>query len=142
MTKEKFIKILFQQTDENNDLIQESMWVLKVGDYYSIQNIPFYVREVSFKDLVTGKVIDGELLAGELIKESGHSTIRIYFNSNKVKEVRTFLKQHNCDSEISNNPKLIAVDIPPDVKYEKIRDYLDNGERNGFWDYEEACIAH
>lgn len=142
MNSKKLIKILFQQINEDNDLIQESMWALKVGDHYSIQNIPFYIQGISFNDLVTAEVIDGELLAREIIKENGHSTIRIYFNFDKIKEVREFLKQNECDSEISDNPKLIAVDIPPNVKYSKVSNYLDKGESNGFWDYEEASLAH
>jgi hypothetical protein len=35
----------------------------------------------------------------------------------------------------------VAVDIPPAVSYEDVRAYLEEGESNGKWDYEEACLG-
>lgn len=46
-----------------------------------------------------------------------------------------------CDSEISDQPRLVAVDISPSVLYKEIKGYLDEGEVNGKWDYQEACLS-
>lgn len=31
--------------------------------------------------------------------------------------------------------------IPQAISYEDVRAYLDEGESNGKWDYEEACLG-
>ena len=47
-----------------------------------------------------------------------------------------------CESEISNIPKLISVDIPFSVDYFKtVRPFLENGVKKNIWGFEEACIA-
>lgn len=46
-----------------------------------------------------------------------------------------------CGSEISDSPRLVAVDIPQNIEYGLIKKYLDDGELSGKWDYEEACLG-
>jgi len=78
----------------------------------------------------------------ELLEPSGHSTVRLWFASEQeVQPVREALKSMGCSSEVSDQPRLVAVDIPPTIAYEDIRSYLDEGESNGKWDYEEACLG-
>jgi hypothetical protein len=47
-----------------------------------------------------------------------------------------------CNYEGSNIPTLISVDIPPEVDYKNIRKFLDEGEENETWSYQESCLAH
>jgi len=144
MDKDKFYKILFRQLDEDNEIVNESIWAKKVGDNFQLENIPFYIKSVAFKDIVKGEIINDELLATEIVEESGHSTIRIYFHKhfNKIALVRKKLEKMGCDSEISNNPRIVAVDIPKNVDYCKIQEYLQKGENESHWEYEEGCLAH
>ncbi len=135
------VKILFEYPigDSNGT---ETLWALPKGEGYKLDNIPFYVKGVSFGDVVSAKVVEGCIYMKELLTPSGHSTVRLWFaNENDVQPVRESLKSMGCNSEISDQPRLLAVDIPPSISYEIIRAYLDEGESNGKWDYEEACLG-
>lgn len=135
-------KIIFEYQNANGNYELESAWATKVGDHYKLDNILFYAPEYAWGDVVNVEERGGELYVTELVKESGHSTVRILFNDQKdVQNTRDQLKRMGCDSELSNISTLIAVDIPPHVKYEKIKEFLDEGEKNEKWGYEEACLT-
>lgn len=135
-------KIIFEYQNANNDYELESAWATKVGDHYKLDNILFYAPEYSWGDIVSVEKREGELYVTGLVKESGHSTVRILFNDQKdVQNTRDQLKKMGCDSELSNISTLIAVDIPPHIKYEKIKEFLGEGEKNEKWGYEEACLT-
>ncbi|MFM2591266.1 DUF4265 domain-containing protein [Vibrio sp. TBV020] len=120
----------------------ESLWALPSGKGFKLDNIPFYVKGVSFGDIVSAERVEGYLCMKELLESSGHSTVRLWFSSEQeVQPVREVLKSMGCSSEVSDQPRLVAVDIPPTVSYENIRSYLDEGESSGKWDYEEACLG-
>ncbi len=122
----------------------ESVWAIPLSEgQYKIDNILFYAPEYSLGDVVSVENREGELFVKGLVSESGHSTIRIIFNNvDDVKKTREFLKALGCDSEISEVPILISVDIPPIISYSKIKKYLIEGEKMEKWSYEESCIAH
>ncbi|WP_280138432.1 DUF4265 domain-containing protein [Pseudovibrio denitrificans] len=104
--------------------------------------IYFYATGVAYGDTVSIIENDGQKYANEIIEVSGHSTLRIWFNDETyVSVTRNELQQLGCSSEISDQPKLVAVDVPPDVDYQKVQAYLDIGFKSGRWDYEEACLG-
>lgn len=140
---EKSDKIIFEhKNDANGEYELESAWAMKVGDHYKLDNILFYAPEYSWGDVVSVEERSGELYVTGLVKESGHSTVRILFNDQKdVQDVRDQLKKMGCDSEISNMPTLVAVDIPPQVDYATVKEFLEEGMRNEKWGYEESCLA-
>lgn len=139
--KENHIKLLFKHNAfGGNDI--ESAWATKEGEFYKLDNILFYAKEFSWGDLIKVKVIDNELYADALIKESGHSTVRILFEDvSDVQLTRDRLKSMGCDSELSNHEKLVSVDIPLTVYFGDVVKYLDEGEKAGKWEYQEACIS-
>jgi len=136
-------KIFFEILTENSDEYEtESIWAFPVAGSYKLDNIPFYVKGVSLGDVVSAEKVDGCLYMKELLESSGHSTVRIWFSDQReVQAVRETLKSMGCSSEISDQPQLVAVDIPSEISYDEIRTYLDEGESNGKWDYEEACLG-
>ncbi|HET8685731.1 MAG TPA: DUF4265 domain-containing protein [Methanosarcina sp.] len=138
------VKILFEHfnTPENEYGI-ESAWALPVGENFQLDNILFYAPEYSIGDIVSVEKRDGELFVTGLVQESGHSTVRVILSSKEgVAPLRDELKKLGCDSEISNVPILISVDIPPEVDYSLIKNLLVQGENLSKWSYEESCIAH
>jgi len=137
------VKIFFRIPIEGSEEFEvESLWASPVADSYKLDNIPFYARGVSFADTVIAEKVDGCLYMSELSEPSGHSTVRLWFGDEKdVQATRKALSSMGCSSEISDQPRLVAVDIPASVAYENIRAYLDEGEANGKWDYEEACLG-
>ena len=138
------VKIFFEHhnTPENENGI-ESAWAIPVDKYFQLDNILFYTPEYSLGDIVSVEDRAGELFVTGLIKESGHSTVRIIFEDKRVvSSIRKHLESLGCDSEISDVPILISIDIPPEVNYSIIKEYLVEGERLSKWSFEESCIAH
>ena len=139
MNKEVKINFTHNEFGEQN---VESAWATRHGSFYKLDNILFYAKNYSWGDIFSVEERDGELYAHELIEESGHSTVRLLFS--KVKEVaktRKELVKIGCSSELSNLSNLISIDIPSDISYAKILDYLVKGEKKGLWEYQEACIS-
>ncbi|MGB1217863.1 MAG: DUF4265 domain-containing protein, partial [Saprospiraceae bacterium] len=54
--------------------------------------------------------------------------------------VITELKELGCEFELGFK-KVLAVNIPDEVNYNPIKNYLDKGENKGTWEYDEGCIA-
>lgn len=137
-------KIIFEYYNANNEYELESAWAARIGANYKLDNILFYAPEYSLGDIVSVEDRNAELYVTGLVKESGHSTVRILFQQkDDVQLIRDQLKEMGCESEISNIPILISVDIPPEVDYFKdIKPFLNKGILNGKWGYEESCLAH
>lgn len=140
---EGHVKIYFEIPSADSEEMEiETVWAIPYGEGFKLDNIPFYAKGVALDDVVSANEVDGCLYVDELLKPSGHSTVRLWFADEKdVQAVRAELKVMGCDSEISDQPRLVAVDIPSSVRYEKIREYLDAGEADGKWDYQEACLG-
>lgn len=138
---ENHSKILFQHTAFNKESI-ESAWAKKVKNGYQLDNILFYAKNYSWRDIVSVEEVEGELFVTGLVQENGHSTIRVLLSDvSEVPKIRKGLKELGCSSELSNMDNLIAVDIPPHVSYSVICNYLNQGESEEKWEYQEACIA-
>lgn len=135
-----FIRI---EGDPGHDAEVESVWALEHSDGYGIDNIPFYAREIAWGDVVKVKRDErGALWFDGLVRASGHSTVRLWFSRpDDVANVRAQLRALQCPSELSDMPRLVAVDIPPDVPYEQVKGFLDQGEADQIFEYEEACLG-
>jgi hypothetical protein len=143
---EDHVKINFRlDRDSDGDPPQdvESLWAVRVGnDSYRLDNVPFFVTGVSSDDIVRAKDESGVLLFAGLVEAGGHSTVRVLIsNSDETQAVRDELRARGCSSEGTNIPGLVAVDIPPSVRYAEVREFLMAGERNGRWEFEEGCVA-
>ena len=136
-------KLRFQFKNSAGEEETEAMWVIRRDAGYEIDNIPFYVKELALGDVVAARQDDSGLLwFSELVRPSGHSTIQLWFSHEKeVESVREALKQMGCASEVSDLPRLVAVDVPPDVPYEKVKAFLEQGEHAGRFEYQEACLG-
>lgn len=136
-------KILFEHynTPEGEYGI-ESAWAIPINGNFKLDNILFYAKDYSLGDIVSVENRNGELYASGLVEESGHSTVRILFNNlNDVIPTREYLNKMGCESEISDVKFLISLDIPPNVNYQDVRTFLEEGEASSKWSYEESCIA-
>lgn len=138
------VKIFFTiPSDDSSETETESIWATPCDGGYRLDNIPFYANGVALNDLVRAEVADGCLWASDLLQPSGHSTVRIWFaNPDAIETTRERLREMGCASEISDSPRLIAVDVPPSVNYSEIKKILDEGVSEGKWDYQEACLGY
>lgn len=86
----------------------------------------------------------GALWFGTLLRPSRHSTVRLLFGGESAGEVpcvRCILRERGCGSELSDLPALVAVDIPPAVAYAALREFFEEGEAAGLFEYEEGCLG-
>jgi Domain of unknown function (DUF4265) len=134
---------LEQDEDGYPPVTVESAWAVQREDGYELDNIPFYARSVACADLVAVRADEtGRLWYEHVIRPSGHSTVRVLLaRKEDVGPLRERLRELGCASEISDMPRLISVDIPPTVKYVDVRKFLDEGEHEGRFEYEEGCLA-
>jgi hypothetical protein len=144
--KNKHIKIFFELNQENDwpPYAVESMWGVHLDkDLYQLDNTPFYIRGVSYKDIVIAiKDTEGILQFQKISKESGHSTIRVYLFNELDEEL--FIKQVNnlnCSIEKFDS-HFFAIDIPPEIKLKCILDFLKNKEKENILEYEEGCLSN
>ena len=120
----------------------ESLWGTQHGeDTFIIDNIPFYACGISIGDLVKARDVQGELRFEEVVRYSGHGTVRIIiYDTSEVQTIREELDQLGCSSELSHVSGLIAIDIPPEATFDELHKFLENGEKLGRFDYEEAAV--
>ncbi|HSP79036.1 MAG TPA: DUF4265 domain-containing protein [Myxococcaceae bacterium] len=141
MTERSKLRFRFQNSMGEDET--ETMWAFKRDDGYEIDNIPFFVKELALGDVVSAQPdASGVLWYSELVHPSGHSTIHLWFSrEEQVEPVREALRHLGCASEVSDLPRLVAVDVPPDVPYEKVKALLEQGEDAGLFEYQEACLG-
>jgi Domain of unknown function (DUF4265) len=147
MNKNNHQKILFRLKKDAEGYPPddwESLWATPTEqNFYSIDNIPFFVRGISLGDIVSIKKKDNELFFEKVEQFSDHSVIRvIIFEESEVESLRQKLKELGCESEKSHIEGLITVDIPPQISFDDIVSYLKPGEDEEIWEYEEASIRH
>ncbi len=120
----------------------ESLWAYEVEPgLYSIDNVPFFARGISWGDVVSVERRGDELHFKEIVRPSDHSVIRvIVYDKSKVGEMHDKLKEMKCDTEQSHLASLLTVDCPPTSDLRKVLDFLNEGEADGRWTYEEASI--
>ncbi len=136
------ISFFVESEDEEGGEV-ESMWAERSGQYYRLDNIPFFARNVACNDLVSAKLdANGVLWFVRVVEPSSHSTIRIFAtNFDDVERIRRELELLGCACELYNR-MLIAVDVPWNVSYELIREYLESFKARGEMEYQEACFGH
>jgi len=144
---------LSQDDDGYPPATSETLWAVPMGESrFRIDNIPFFVYDVSCFDIVSAqKTSSGQLKYDSLLEPGGHSTIRVIFYdqprdprqlTERISGLRKSFRELGCSSELSHIPSLVAIDIPPEVALAKAKLILDNGKKQGLWGYEEATLAH
>jgi len=141
--KDNYKKVIFSFFDETSkDYIKESVWAKPLKNYYQLENIPFYTYLYSYNDIVEAEEVENELIVLKLITPSGNSTARLLFENKEVMfKIKEELIDLGCESESSSNNLLLAVNIPKDISYLKVKNYFEQGEDKDFFQYEEACIS-
>lgn len=108
---------------------------------YVLDNPPFFTRDATVGDTVQVREEEGHLWFEKVVGESLNSLIRvIVFDPESMEEVRNHLQSLGCYTEGFPNFKMIAVDIPIDVKLSTVQDYLRKESAAGKLDYEEPIL--
>lgn len=121
----------------------ESLWAVDLGqNRYQLDNTPFFARGVSWKDIVSAKVMDGKLVFEKVLEHSGHSTLRVFSESSETRDfLCKKLRELGCSFEGIPQYKMVAFDVPPAADLDGVRSFLSQGEAAGKWAYEEGLLA-
>ena len=139
------VKIGFVQKIGEGEFETETIWCEIDGENFIVDNIPFIAKRISLGDTIKAEydTEDEMYYFDDFVKTSGNSTIRIFYDDYKfVESAREWLNKNNCESEGFLKRNIIAVNIPKEVDYKPIKAFLDDGEQNGNWSYEESCLEH
>ena len=123
----------------------ESIWVEVTEEgYFKVNNIPFYSKEISLGDIVSGiQTEENYLLYDKTIIHSKNSTLRIvFFNENQKFKDKILAKLINlgCESE-TFNANFHAINIPIQVDIEEIYNFFDEFVETNDLDYDTGYLA-
>ncbi|GGF10468.1 DUF4265 domain-containing protein [Flavobacterium limi] len=136
-------KILFDYYDLEGNLAVESVWAIKEKNGYKIKNIPFFVPNIAYDDVISVEDDNGELFFDDIIKESGNSTIQvIIYDEINFEEVTKKIESFGCGWEGSHLKGYISVNVPMKISYAPFKTFLDSQVENKKLDYKESCLAH
>ncbi|PUB33020.1 uncharacterized protein DUF4265 [Elizabethkingia sp. YR214] len=136
-------KVILTYYDIEGNTSVETLWAeFKEDIKYQIKNIPFFAPNIAFNDIITVEEENGNLHFDEIINASEHSTIQIvFFNEKEIDKVIKDIELLNCSWEGMYNQKLLAIDIPPNVNYSIIKEYLTTQFNSNIIDFKESCLS-
>jgi Domain of unknown function (DUF4265) len=139
----KVVVLLEQEEEDYPPVDYEELWTTPLGEgLYRIESIPFFARGIARGDIVSAVEEEEALIFQGVEEQSGHSTIRlVVYNADAVPAITERFERLGCLSETTFT-KLVALDVPPSLSLESLRERLDLGFTQGQWDYEEASIFH
>lgn len=120
----------------------ESLWAFRLDDgTYQIDNVPFYAYGLNYRDVVKVDAAnaDEKPVVKEVIRPSGHRTIRVIFPKQVGKVEQTpiisVLEKMNVSAERAFE-NYLAFDIPPNVDFESVKSTLNEYQHRGILTYE------
>ena len=120
-----------------------------------LENSPFYVTGISFRDVVKARPTENPIVFEfeEVIARGGHSTYMILVTEGEELDSPAFLahwdllKQKGCSCESTHeryptgSRLLLSVDVPPSVDLFETCKILERGQAIGLWLFQEGS-AH
>jgi hypothetical protein len=148
---DRYVKVWFELPKDDDGwppAASESLWAVPVApDVVRLDNTPWFVRNVASGDLVrVRRRDDGRLWADERIEWSGNCTIRIVpFGKGPLggsrQRVLDAFAPLGVSGEGIEQYGMVALDVPPNVDLSAVKRLLREGQRDGWWDYEEGCVG-
>jgi hypothetical protein len=135
------VVVILEKVEDYPPVDYEEFWSTPMGEgRFRIENIPFFAKGLALGDIVSAALEEEVLRFQEVVEASGHSTIRVIVSSeDAVPAVVERFESLGCATETSYD-RLVALDVPPSVSLDDVREKLDLGYAQSQWDYEEACI--
>jgi len=122
----------------------EGMWALALGsDLYELRNVPFQAYDLNLGDVVLATPDSPELIpeVREVVKRSGHRTLRVIFKPSVPEAKKLDLLQSLRFLSTSferGTDRCFALDLPPEADMARVRALLDEWEARG-WSQYETC---
>jgi len=122
----------------------EFLWCIPtVRRTYIVDNIPFFVRDISLGDEISAKKVGKVLHFSQLLSKSTNSTVRILLKKSDVIEmVRERLNDFGCGTELMDDFSLLAVTMPPEASITDALSFLDEQAEQGNIGIEESAVRY
>lgn len=125
----------------------ERLWAVPLpGNVAKIDNVPVFVPNLAWGDLVQTEPREGEIWAVERLKWSGRCTIRVIptgegpFAGSRQAVLDAF-EPLGVGGEGIEQFGIVALDVPEDADLVPVVGLLRRGRDDGWWEYEEGCVG-
>lgn len=141
------VKLNFKLTEEQVGPFPvsiESIWCDIEGKYFRVKNIPFFVDQISFDDLISVVVLPDDLVElRRIVKRSKNSTVWIYVKDElNGKSTLDVLQNLGCGVEGGVLDGYFAVNIPATVSITDINSVIDPAEENNWLAVDYPSMRH
>ena len=125
---------------------EDSVWAEPLGsDRYRVESCPFFAFGVSRDDVIRAAEFSGGggPVLDDVLEKGGHRTLRltlgpsVELRSGPVQRVLEKLIDLGCTHELLR-PRLVAIDLPPEVDLEVATEVLQDAARAGALSWEWA----
>ena len=151
-----FVEIWCGIKKDKNGYPQSKEWeqllarpVLERDDYFQIESVPFYLRDLSRGDIVQAKTMRNvEIGADEVfelanvIRRGGHNTYRLLLKNKRPDDpgfTENELLRKGLAVEVEYDD-FFAVDVPPSVDQKAIDEYLLREDAAGRWSLQDGYL--
>lgn len=136
-------KVIITYYDLEDNLSEEILWIDSLeNNIYQIKNTPFFAPNIAYNDIIKVEDNQGILYFDEIIKTSENSTIQIiFFKDGFVESTVKNIEFLGCSWEGMYNQKILAINVPFNINYAKVKEYLDVLLNLDILDYKEACLS-
>jgi hypothetical protein len=115
---------------------------IQVERGYQLTSIPFFAKHLALHDIISVETEEGIHYFDDIVVKSGHSVIRVLFTTQQtLTHVMGGMQQLGANAFRYDTSRLVAFDVPAQVAYEPIKQFLTQGEAQGWWEYQEACLG-
>jgi len=144
-------KVIFELEHDRNGYPPIEFELLNVtsvsGDNFRIDNAPFFVREISYNDVVKAKKseVKGQYHFVEVVEPSAFTSISIIILNREMDVyLMDLLRGLNCVVEFGEfgRFRILAVAIPETTDYHLLKIQLETLESQNKLSFEELAVAH
>ena len=141
------VKLTFNLTQEQAGpfpVSTESLWCDCEGEYFRVKNIPFFLDELSYDDVISVTSLpDGNYRIESIVVPSDNSTLWIgVLDDDEGTRLVTEIKELGCGSESGVFNGYIAVNVPSVVDLRKVLAIVQQGEERGTLIVDYPSIRH
>jgi hypothetical protein len=123
--------------------------IFERDDYFQIESIPFYLKNVSWGDIVKARTVKNPALAEaevfefeSVVERGGHNTYRLLLRKKRPDDPE-FTVNELIDKGLSVEEErgdFLAVDVPPSVDQQAVDRYLVSESQSGRWEMQDGCL--
>lgn len=137
------LHVRVQQDERWPPFDQEEVLGQPVGDgRYRILTPPAFAKRLSVDDVVLVSHHDGSAWVDTVVEAGSHSTIRVLvLRSEAEAQLIAALVALGCRVSTSPVPGLLVADVPKAADYVDIRHFLEEGEKQADWEFQEAAVS-